>query len=120
MKIRSAAGGIDNAIIVLSSQAGSLSDIDDTWLNNKVRVTGTVGKLSVMEIEREIGWAESRVSLRALGSRRSSVADCPTRNRMTARQVPVTHPSRPTMRPEPRERRLSRCALNCGRESPLT
>ena len=51
-----AAGGIDNDLLVFSSQAGSLTDIDDTWLNNKVRVTGTVGKLSVMEIEKEIGW----------------------------------------------------------------
>lgn len=50
------AGGIDNDLIVLSPQAGSLSDIDDTWLNNKVRVTGKVGKLSVMEIESELGW----------------------------------------------------------------
>jgi hypothetical protein len=51
-----AAGGVDNDLIVLSPQAGSLSDLDDTWLNNKVRVTGTVGKLSVMEIEKEVGW----------------------------------------------------------------
>ena len=50
------AGGIDNDLLVLSPQAGSLTDIDDTWLNNKVRVTGTVGKMSVVEIEREIGW----------------------------------------------------------------
>lgn len=50
------AGGVDNDLLVLSPQAGSLTDIDDTWLNNKVRVTGTVGKMSVVEIEREIGW----------------------------------------------------------------
>ena len=51
-----AAGGIDNDLLVLSPQAGSLSDIDDTWLNNKVRVTGKVGKLALVEIERELGW----------------------------------------------------------------
>lgn len=51
-----AAGGIDNDLMVLSPQAGSLSDIDDTWLNNKVRVTGKVGKLSIVEIEQELGW----------------------------------------------------------------
>lgn len=51
-----AAGGIDNDLMVLSPQAGSLSDIDDTWLNNKVRVTGKVGKLSILEIEQELGW----------------------------------------------------------------
>ena len=51
-----AAGGIDNDLLVLSSQAGSLSDIDDTWLNNKVRVTGKVGKMAIVEVERELGW----------------------------------------------------------------
>jgi hypothetical protein len=49
-------GGIDNDLMVLSPQAGSLSDIDDTWLNNKVRVTGKVGKMSIVEVERELGW----------------------------------------------------------------
>jgi hypothetical protein len=51
-----AAGGIDNDLLVLSPQAGSLADIDDTWLNNKVRVTGKVGKMAIVEIERELGW----------------------------------------------------------------
>ena len=51
-----AAGGIDNDLLVLSPQAGSLSDIDDTWLNNKVRVTGKVGKMAVLDVERELGW----------------------------------------------------------------
>jgi hypothetical protein len=51
-----AAGGIDNDLMVLSPQAGNLRDIDDQWLNNKVRVTGTVGLVNVVEIEREIGW----------------------------------------------------------------
>ena len=41
---------------MLSPQAGSLSDIDDTWLNNKVRVTGKVGKMTIVEVERELGW----------------------------------------------------------------
>lgn len=50
------AGGIDNDLLVFSPQASSLSEIDDQWLNNKVRVTGTVGKMSVVEIEREVGW----------------------------------------------------------------
>ncbi len=49
-------GGIDNDLLVLSPQAGSLSDIDDQWLNNKVRVTGIVGAVNIVEIEREIGW----------------------------------------------------------------
>lgn len=51
-----AAGGVDNDLLVLSPQAGSLSDIDDQWLNNKVRVTGKVGKMQIVEIERELGW----------------------------------------------------------------
>lgn len=51
-----AAGGIDNDLMVLSPQSGNLRDIDDQWLNNKVRVTGTVGLVNVVEIEREIGW----------------------------------------------------------------
>jgi hypothetical protein len=51
-----AAGGIDNDLLVLSPQAGSLSDIDDQWLNNKVRVTGKVGKMQIVEVERELGW----------------------------------------------------------------
>jgi hypothetical protein len=51
-----AAGGIDNDLLVLYPQSDSLRDIDDQWLNNKVRVTGTVGAVNVVEIEREIGW----------------------------------------------------------------
>lgn len=50
------AGGIDNDLLVLSKEAGSLADIDDRWLNNKVRVTGTVGRMSVVDVERELGW----------------------------------------------------------------
>jgi hypothetical protein len=50
------AGGVDNDVLVLSPKAGSLRDIDDQWLNNKVRVTGKVAKLTVVEAERELGW----------------------------------------------------------------
>lgn len=49
-------GPIDQDLLVLWPQSGSLSDIDDQWLNNKVRVTGTVRRLVVADIEREIGW----------------------------------------------------------------
>lgn len=49
-------GGVDNDVLVLSPKAGTLADIDDQWLNNKVKVTGTVGKMTVVEIEREVGW----------------------------------------------------------------
>jgi hypothetical protein len=51
-----ASGGVDNDLLVLSPQAGNLSDIDDQWLNNKVRVTGKVGKMQIVEVERELGW----------------------------------------------------------------
>jgi hypothetical protein len=50
------AGGIDNDLLVFSRKAGSLAPIDDQWTNNKVRVTGTVGRMSVVEAERELGW----------------------------------------------------------------
>jgi hypothetical protein len=50
------AGGIDNDFLVFSPQAASLMEIDDQWLDNKVRVTGTVGKMTIVELEREIGW----------------------------------------------------------------
>ncbi len=41
---------------MLSPKAGSLSNIDDQWLKNKVRVTGKVGKMTIVEVERELGW----------------------------------------------------------------
>lgn len=50
------AGGIDNDMLVLSPKAGSLTPIEDNWMKNKVRVTGTVRGLAVPEIEREVGW----------------------------------------------------------------
>jgi hypothetical protein len=49
-------GGIDNDLMVVSRQAGNLESIDDQWLNNKVRVTGTVGTWTLVELEREVGW----------------------------------------------------------------
>ena len=50
------AGGFDNDIIVFSPRSAQLSDIDDQWLNNKVRVTGTVRQMTVVELERELDW----------------------------------------------------------------
>lgn len=50
------AGGIDNDLTVFSPKSAQLADIDDQWLNNKVRVTGTVRAYSVVDIERDIGW----------------------------------------------------------------
>jgi hypothetical protein len=49
-------GGVDNDLLVFSRKAGSLAEIDDQWMNNKVRVTGTVGRMTVVEAERELGW----------------------------------------------------------------
>ena len=49
-------GGVDRDLLVLSKKAGKLADIDDQWLNNRVRVTGSVGRMTVVEVEREIGW----------------------------------------------------------------
>jgi hypothetical protein len=50
------AGGIDNDMLVLSPQAGNLTPIENNWMKNKVRVTGTVRGIAVAEIEREVGW----------------------------------------------------------------
>jgi hypothetical protein len=50
------AGGIDNDMLVVSPQAGNLTPIENNWLKNKVRVTGTVRGVVVAEIEREVGW----------------------------------------------------------------
>ena len=49
-------GGIDNELLVFSRKADSLEPIEDDWMNNSVRVTGTVGRMTVVEIEREVGW----------------------------------------------------------------
>lgn len=50
------AGGIDNDLRVFWSNSASLAAIDDQWLNDNVRVTGTVARMTVTELEREIGW----------------------------------------------------------------
>ncbi|MGE0158471.1 MAG: hypothetical protein AB7T31_03610 [Gemmatimonadales bacterium] len=49
-------GGIDNDLLVLGKQTAGLDEIDDQWLDNRVRVTGTVRTMTVVEIEREVGW----------------------------------------------------------------
>lgn len=48
--------GIDNDLLVFYPKSAMLADLDDKWLNDEVRVTGTVGKMTVVEIERELGW----------------------------------------------------------------
>ena len=50
------AGGIDNDLWVLSPQAANLANLDNQWLNNRVRVTGVVRRFMANDIEREIGW----------------------------------------------------------------
>ena len=49
-------GGIDNDLLVFYPKSAELAPLDDAWLNDGVRVTGTVGRMTVTEIEREIGW----------------------------------------------------------------
>ena len=49
------AGGIDNDLLVFSPQSSQLASIDDQWVNNRVRVTGTVQRMTVAELERELG-----------------------------------------------------------------
>ena len=48
--------GIDNDVLVIYPKSAQLADLDDAWLNDEVRVVGTVGKMTVTEIEREVGW----------------------------------------------------------------
>ena len=50
------AGGIDNDVLVVGTQTGNLERVEDNWLRNKVRVTGTVRGLALVDLEREIGW----------------------------------------------------------------
>ena len=48
--------GIDNDVLVIYPKSAELATLDDAWLNDEVRVVGTVGKMTVTEIEREVGW----------------------------------------------------------------
>lgn len=48
--------GLDNDLLVFNRKSANLAEIDDRWLNNEVRVTGVVGRISVVDVEREIGW----------------------------------------------------------------
>lgn len=50
------AGGIDNDVLVVGTQTGNLERIEDNWLRNKVRVTGTVRGVALVDVEREVGW----------------------------------------------------------------
>ena len=48
------AGGIDNDLVVAWPSSLGLTDLDNKWLRNKVRVTGVVGRYTVTELKREI------------------------------------------------------------------
>jgi hypothetical protein len=50
------AAGIDNDVLVFYPKSAELAPLDDAWLKDEVRVTGTVGRMTVTEIEREVGW----------------------------------------------------------------
>lgn len=43
-------------LLVFSPKAGTPTTIDENWRDQTVQVTGTVGKMTVVEIEREVGW----------------------------------------------------------------
>jgi hypothetical protein len=69
-------GGVDNDLLVLSRDAAGLSHIDDQWLNNRVRVTGTVGGVNVTEIESSIGWdLDPEIEAELEGARAVLIAD---------------------------------------------
>jgi hypothetical protein len=60
------AGGIDNDLVVAYPRSLSLADLDNKWLKNKVRVTGTVGTYTITELRKELnrdltGKIEARV-----------------------------------------------------------
>lgn len=50
------AAGITDDLLVVSPQAAQLSALDDQWLNDRVRITGTVYRGTVVDLERELGW----------------------------------------------------------------
>jgi hypothetical protein len=51
-----AAGGVDTDLIVIYPKSLNLLPLDNKWLKNKVRVTGTVRQMNVAEAERELEW----------------------------------------------------------------
>jgi hypothetical protein len=80
MKDSPFAGGIDNDLLVLSRKAGSPEAIDDQWMDNKVRVTGKVGKMAIVEVERELGWdLTSELEVEFEGTEAVLIADSVTR-----------------------------------------
>lgn len=50
------AGGVDNDLLVLAREPLPTGAMDDQWVDERVRVTGTVARMDVVEIEREIDW----------------------------------------------------------------
>jgi hypothetical protein len=74
------AAGIDRDLVVLSKTGINLAPLDDRWLNDKVRVTGKVGRASVVEVEREVGWdLDPEIEVELEDVRAVLVADAITR-----------------------------------------
>jgi hypothetical protein len=44
--------GGDNDVLVLGVQTGNPERVEDNWLRNKVRVTGTVRGVALVDLER--------------------------------------------------------------------
>jgi hypothetical protein len=51
-RARGGPGGTNDDLLVFSPASGSLRDIDDQWLKNKVRVAGRVARMTA-EVERQ-------------------------------------------------------------------
>ena len=74
------AGGVDNDLLVFSPQSAQLESIDDQWLKNRVRVTGTVHRMNVQELERELGRdLDAKLESKIEGSRPVLIAHSVTR-----------------------------------------
>lgn len=50
------AAGITDDLLVVSPQAAQLAPLEDQWLNDRVRITGTIWRGTVVDLERELGW----------------------------------------------------------------
>jgi hypothetical protein len=51
-----APGEPGGTLIVFGPESGRLTAVDETWVDTRVRVTGRVGQLTAVGVERQVGW----------------------------------------------------------------